>query len=313
MSSFLRAWWKWEFIETMRDRFFSLLHLRSSSDWLVFQALLIVNNRSLEDALAIIFGEAPSFSSTSIVSASGASVEQATQVPYQSVGREFTLDRGKTKKRVDCGEFELYSRGVVFNVLFRDDRSLPRPALNCRYDLFLVQNVIPTESDTTDESMMTYRMLFVVNGSLRMSSGKMAAQVAHCAVDLYQSIVDQRLAGLNFWRIYGQTKIVVRGESTEELLALESRALASRSIATSMIRDAGLTEIASGSVTCLGLFATKSQLEPITGHLKLMSDCLNCSGAVAPPPKSKKGKREPDAAASSPTTTPSDMDGASNT
>ena len=158
---------------------------------------------------------------------------------------------------------------------------------------------------------MTYKMLFVVNGSLRMSSGKMAAQVAHCAVDLYQIIADQRLAGLNFWRIYGQTKIVVRGESTEELLALESRASANRSIATSMIHDAGRTEIASGSVTCLGLFGTNSQLEPITGHLKLMNDCLKCSGTIAQPPKSKKGKREPDAAASSPT--PPDTDGASNT
>ena len=164
--------------------------------------------------------------------------------------------------------------------------------------------------------MMTYKMLFVVNGSLRMSSGKMAAQVAHCAVDLYQAIVDQRLAGLNFWRIYGQTKIVVRGESAEELLALEARASANRSIATSMIHDAGRTEIASGSVTCLGLFGTNSQLEPITGHLKLMNDCLKCSGTAAPlPPKSKKGKREPDAAAPSPTTTttPPDTDGASIT
>lgn len=152
-------------------------------------------------------------------------------------------------------------------------------------------------------------MLFVVNGSLRMSSGKMAAQVAHCAVDLYQDIIDRRLQGLNFWRIAGQTKIVVRADSTEELMGLEARASQNRSIATSMIRDAGRTEIASGSITCLGLFGTSDQLDPITGHLKLMNDCLKCSGSGAPAPtpvqKSKKNRKDPEppeAAAPNPTT-----------
>ncbi|CAF3843812.1 unnamed protein product [Rotaria sordida] len=48
------------------------------------QALRIVNNRSLEDALAVVFGESPSFFAESVTSASGASVEQATQVSYES-------------------------------------------------------------------------------------------------------------------------------------------------------------------------------------------------------------------------------------
>ena len=143
---------------------------------------------------------------------------------------------------------------------------------------------------------MTYKMLFVVNGSLRMSSGKLAAQVAHCAVDLYQQIVDQRLMALNFWRAYGQTKIVVRGESSNELLELERRALTNKSIVRAIIHDAGRTEIPSGSITCLGLFGTNNQLDPITGHLKLMNDCLKCGGApMVQPQKSKKNKKEPEA------------------
>ena len=51
----------------------------------------IVNNRSLEDALAVVFGESPSFSAGSVTSTGGASVEQATQAPYESVGRTFKL------------------------------------------------------------------------------------------------------------------------------------------------------------------------------------------------------------------------------
>ena len=125
--------------------------------------------------------------------------------------------------------------------------------------------------------MMTYKMLFVVNGSLRMSSGKMAAQVAHCAIDLYQKLLSNKSKSAVYWNEYGATKIVVRGRSTEELLDLQSRSKNNSSIVTSMIEDAGRTEIASGSMTCLGLFGKNEDINPITGHLKLMQDCLKCS------------------------------------
>ena len=165
-----------------------------------------------------------------------------------------------------------------------------------RFIFFILQNVFPTNLEINEKDIMTYRMLFVVNGSLKMSSGKMAAQVAHCAVDLYQDIMDRRLVGLNYWRLYGQTKIVVRGESTDELVRLRSKALNDSSIAISSISDAGLTEIPSGSYTCLGLFGTKNQLDPITGHLKLMNDCLKCSGLSAndtnQQKKSKKNRQD---------------------
>ncbi|CAF2383819.1 unnamed protein product [Rotaria sp. Silwood2] len=210
------------------------------------QALRIVNNRSLEDALAVVFGESPSFSTESVASTNGASVEQATQ------------------------------------------------------------NVIPTDSDTTDQNMMNYKMLFIVNGSLSMSSGKIAAQVAHAAVDLYQQILDRRLMAINFWRISGQRKIVVRGDSSEELLDIEQRASVNKSVVASIIRDAGRTEIASGSITCLGLFGTDSQLDPITGHLKLMNDCLKCSGTNIQQQKSRKKKQDMEPQLQLPTTNSDD-------
>ncbi len=128
------------------------------------------------------------------------------------------------------------------------------------------------------EEMMTYKMLFVVNGSLRMSSGKIAAQVAHCAIDLYQNLLKNQSKSLDYWQEYGETKIVVRGDSTEELIDIETRARNNSSIITSIIEDAGRTEIASGSITCVGLFGTNEQLNPITSHLKLMQDCLKCNG-----------------------------------
>ena len=137
-------------------------------------------------------------------------------------------------------------------------------------------------------------MLFIVNGSLSMSSGKMAAQVAHSAIDLYQKIMQQRLQSINFWSITGQRKIVVRGNSADELIDIEQRASMNKSIVTSLIHDAGRTEIASGSVTCLGLFGTDSQLDPMTRHLKLMNDCLKCSGPNSQQQKSRRNRKDSD-------------------
>jgi hypothetical protein len=70
----------------MLDRFFYFENFVFSTRKFLFQALKIVNNRSLEDALAIIFGETSLFSTESTTSVNGASIEQATQYPYQSVG-----------------------------------------------------------------------------------------------------------------------------------------------------------------------------------------------------------------------------------
>ncbi|CAF3097931.1 unnamed protein product [Rotaria socialis] len=178
------------------------------------QALTIVHNRSLEEALAIIFGEPlPSASSTT-------TKEQAVQVSQSNI----------------------------------------------------------TVDDDIGVNVATYKMLFVVNGSLDMSSGKMASQVAHAAIDLYQKLIEKRSKALFHWQEYGETKIVVRGKSTDELLDILSGAKKNSSITTSVVEDAGRTEIESGSITCVGLFGTNEQLKPITGHLKLMQDCLKCNG-----------------------------------
>jgi hypothetical protein len=87
MNNTLRVWWKWEFIEMMLDRYFNSTNIFRLKNKLLFQALRLVNNRSLEDALAVVFGETPVFSADSTISTNGASIEQATQVSYESVGR----------------------------------------------------------------------------------------------------------------------------------------------------------------------------------------------------------------------------------
>jgi len=202
----------------------SLIEMGISNDE-ARQALALVENRSLEEAIAIIFGDPSSSAFATNTTTSDGNNHRAIQTNFDS-------EQSNANRR--------------------------------------------QQDEELNESSM-YKMLFVVNGSLKMSSGKMCAQVAHCAIDLYQQISNQRLKSLNFWIMMGQSKIVVRGNSAEELIEIEEKARQHKSIVTSVIQDAGRTEIPSSSITCLGLFGTNMQLDPLTGHLKLMHDCLKCS------------------------------------
>ena len=65
-------------------------------------------------------------------------------------------------------------------------------------------------------------------------------------------------------------KIVVAVWNETELLSLEEQALAA-GIPVAVIRDAGRTVVAAGTVTCLGLGpATEAEIDKITGALPLL-------------------------------------------
>lgn len=67
----------------------------------------------------------------------------------------------------------------------------------------------------------------------------------------------------------GGTKITMRIDSEDEMLALHERAK-EMGILSSIVRDAGQTQVAPGSRTVIAIGpAPKSVLEKITGHLKL--------------------------------------------
>lgn len=69
--------------------------------------------------------------------------------------------------------------------------------------------------------------------------------------------------------LIGGTKITVKVDSEEELLELE-RAAKEINILSSIVRDAGQTQVAPGSRTVIAIGpAPKSILDKITGHLKL--------------------------------------------
>ena len=75
---------------------------------------------------------------------------------------------------------------------------------------------------------------------------------------------------LKAWERHGQPKVVVKVEDEEALMKLE-KVTEDAGVITSMIRDAGRTQIAAGSQTVLGVGpGPVDVVDEITGHLKLM-------------------------------------------
>jgi len=123
-----------------------------------------------------------------------------------------------------------------------------------------------------DSLFQDFKMIFVVNSSLSMSPGKMAAQVGHGAIALYQDLVQrQDIFGgsLLQWNENGSRKVVLHCDSPSEFEQLAVKAEKS-GLPFTTIEDAGLTQIPSGSRTVLAIFGAVSDVDAVTGHLRLL-------------------------------------------
>ncbi|CAJ0961727.1 unnamed protein product, partial [Mesorhabditis belari] len=117
----------------------------------------------------------------------------------------------------------------------------------------------------------THKMVFVANMGLKMGTGKLAAQVGHACLGLYQKAVasEEGRHGVNSWERMGAVKIVVKGESTEQLMNLFKQAKEAGCVAY-LVQDAGYTQIPAGSRTILGVFGPVEAVDSVTGSLKLL-------------------------------------------
>merc|ERR1712086_1160324 len=137
------------------------------------------------------------------------------------------------------------------------------------------------ESDEEADDEETYKMLLIVNMELyrtsskdptkikkvKMSAGKAAAQASHATLGAYRRAVKQCPRSVSTW-LNGQMKITVKCPTVEELLSLEQQCI-SAGLVTSLIRDAGHTEIDPGSRTVLAVGPAPARvLDHITRHLK---------------------------------------------
>ncbi|MCX2818449.1 peptidyl-tRNA hydrolase Pth2 [Haladaptatus sp. F3-133] len=111
------------------------------------------------------------------------------------------------------------------------------------------------------------KQVIAVRTDLGMGDGKLAAQVAHASLNAYEE-ADENAA--NGWRRTGATKVVVSVGSEDELLELERKAR-SANLPHALVRDAGRTQVESGTATAVGVGpAPEEDVDAVTGDLKLL-------------------------------------------
>jgi peptidyl-tRNA hydrolase len=110
------------------------------------------------------------------------------------------------------------------------------------------------------------KQVIVVDDSLRLPAGKLAAQAAHAAIAAFLRAPGPERAA---WLGEGMPKVVLACGSEAELLEIHARA-ESAGLPAELIRDAGRTVLAEGTATCVGIGpADDAAVDAITGTLKL--------------------------------------------
>ncbi|MFA6035784.1 MAG: peptidyl-tRNA hydrolase Pth2 [Candidatus Micrarchaeia archaeon] len=117
---------------------------------------------------------------------------------------------------------------------------------------------------------MSIKQVIVVRDDLKIGKGKLSAHVAHASLEGYKLAKAKDFHLVEEWEHAGQKKIVVRAKDERELLDLQSKCR-SFGIPCVLIRDAGLTQVAPGTITALALGPWKEgDIDEITRHLRLL-------------------------------------------
>lgn len=114
-------------------------------------------------------------------------------------------------------------------------------------------------------------MVFIARKDLKLSAGKLAAQVGHATAECITKAERTEPRMLDRYMRIGQRKVVCQVANENDLRRLFGDAKAAGVIA-SLITDAGHTEIPSGTVTVVGLGpGDRDKIDSITGSLPLLS------------------------------------------
>jgi PTH2 family peptidyl-tRNA hydrolase len=117
---------------------------------------------------------------------------------------------------------------------------------------------------------LKFKQVIVMRKDLRMGIGKVSSQVAHAAVLGVESAKRSHREWVRTWFEEGQAKIVVKVTTLGELMIVKEKAKRLM-IPVVEVRDMGLTQVAPGTLTCIGIGPAPSQIiDKVTENLKLL-------------------------------------------
>lgn len=107
----------------------------------------------------------------------------------------------------------------------------------------------------------------MLRADLKMGKGKLVAQGAHASIDAFLKAPE---ADTDKWVRGGMEKIALKVQSERELIDVFNEAKKLK-LPTSLIRDAGRTQIEAGTLTAVGIGpADEKDVDKVTGKLKLL-------------------------------------------
>ncbi len=118
--------------------------------------------------------------------------------------------------------------------------------------------------------MSSIKQVIVVRKDLNMGVGKIAAQVGHACVLGAEHVRKSHPQWYKEWETAGQEKVVVKVFSLDELEKIKKHVI-SLDLPWSEVTDAGHTQIAPGTITCISIGpAPEDKIDKATKDLKLL-------------------------------------------
>jgi PTH2 family peptidyl-tRNA hydrolase len=131
----------------------------------------------------------------------------------------------------------------------------------------LERSTLQQQQDDDEE----FKMVILIRSDLGMSPGKVASQCVHAALGCVRQFTSTMpyQTKLQAWELTGEKVVCLRCDTLAEMQNYFTVAR-SRDIPVHAVHDAGRTEIAPGSITCLAIGPdTTTRIDGVTGTLRL--------------------------------------------
>lgn len=115
--------------------------------------------------------------------------------------------------------------------------------------------------------MKEYKQVILVRKDLKLSKGKLGVQSSHASVEATLKSDPNKVSN---WQKQGMKKVILKVDDEDELLRYKKLADKSK-LVNYLVRDAGKTEIKSGTKTALAIGPDEvTKIDEVSGDLKMM-------------------------------------------